>query len=211
MNNVIEDIRYNVKNWWWFLVSGLLFIAAGLAVFAWPANAYVSLNILLSLLMVGSGFSQIFFSVSNRNILNGWGWVLVSGIMPVSGIIDVAFGTYLLIYPGVTLVTLPYFAGFWLIIKSLYIMGASIDLRSLNVKGWGWLMFGGIVVLALGAVIVYYPVAGVVSIIAISGSAFVVGGFLNIYLGFQLKNIKAQVTRVKKVVNKVTDGFKKAA
>jgi uncharacterized membrane protein HdeD (DUF308 family) len=203
MSNVIQDIRYDVKNWWWFLVSGLLFIAAGIAVFAWPANAYVSLSILFSILMVSSGFSQIFFSVSNRNILKGWGWVLVSGI------IDVVLGTYLLVYPAVTLVTLPYFVGFWLIIRSFYIMGASIDLRSFNVKGWGWLLFGGIVVLALGAFIVYYPVAGVVSIVAMSGSAFVVGGFLNIYLGFQLKDIKAQAARVKEVVNKVTDGYKK--
>ena len=203
MSNVIEDIRYNVKNWWWFLVSGLLFIAAGIAVFAWPANAYVSLSILFSILMVSSGFSQIFFSVSNRDILKGWGWVLVSGI------IDVALGTYLLIYPAVTMLTLPFFVGFWLIIRSFYIMGTSIDLRSLNVKGWGWLLFGGIVVLALGAFIVYYPAAGVVSIIALSGSAFVVGGLLNIYLGFQLKDIRTQVARVKEVVNKVTDGYKK--
>jgi len=25
MNNVLEDIRYDVKNWWWFLVTGLFF------------------------------------------------------------------------------------------------------------------------------------------------------------------------------------------
>ena len=203
MSNVIQDIRYDVKNWWWFLVSGLLFIAAGVAVFAWPANAYVSLSILFSILMVSSGFSKIFFSTSNSNILKGWGWILVSGI------IDVALGTYLLIYPAVTLVTLPFFVGFWLIIRSFYLMGASIDLRSFDVKGWGWLLFGGIVVLILGGFIVYYPAAGVVTILAVAGTAFIVGGFMNIYLAFQLKAVKTEVDKVKDTVNKITGEYKK--
>ncbi len=204
MSNVFEDIRYDVKNWWWFLISGLLFIGAGIATYAWPANAYVSLSILFSILMVSSGFTQIFFSASNSAVLKGWGWILVSGI------IDLALGTYLLIHPVVTIVTLPYFVGFWLIIRSFYIMGASFDLRSFNVKGWGWLLFGGIVLLILGGVIVYNPAIGIVSIVAVSGSAFIVGGFMNIYLAFRLKDIKAQATKVKAAVNKVTGEFKKA-
>jgi hypothetical protein len=204
MSNVINDIRYDVKNWWLFLVSGLFFVAAGVAIYAEPANGYVSLSILFSIMMVTSGFSQIFFASSNSGILKGWGWVLVSGI------IDLALGTYLLIYPAVTMVTLPYFVGFWLIIRSFYLMGTSFDLRNLGVAGWGWLLFGGILLLIFGGVIVYYPAAGVVSIIAFSGSAFIVGGFLNIYLAFQLKNVKGQVTKVKDAVNKATGEYKKA-
>jgi uncharacterized membrane protein HdeD (DUF308 family) len=204
MSNVIDGIRYDVKNWWWFLVSGLIFVAAGIGIYASPADGYVSLSILFSLMMVTSGFSQIFFAASNSGILRGWGWVLTSGI------IDLALGTYLLLYPVVTMATLPYFVGFWLIIRSFYVMGTSFDLKNLGVTGWGWLLFGGILLLIFGGVIVYYPAAGVVSIIAFSGSAFIIGGFMNIYLAFQLKNVKAQATKVKDAVNKLTGEFKKA-
>jgi uncharacterized membrane protein HdeD (DUF308 family) len=183
MSNVVESIRSDVKNWWWFLITGLLFIGAGIAIFMKPTEGYVGLSILFSVMMISSGFSQIFFSTGNSNVLRGWGWILVSGI------IDLALGTYLLIYPVVTMATLPYFVGFWLIFRSFYIMGSSFDLKSLNADGWGWLLFGGIVMLVLGFLVVYYPAAGAVSIIAASGAAFIVGGILNIYFAFQLKSL----------------------
>ncbi|PWT98425.1 MAG: hypothetical protein C5B52_12225 [Bacteroidetes bacterium] len=204
MSNLIEGIQYNVKNWWWFLVSGLLFIATGIAIYARPASGYVSLSILFSVLMITNGFSQIFFSTGNSKVLKGWGWILVSGL------IDLALGTYLLLYPVVTMVTLPYFVGFWLVFRSFYLMGTAFDLQSLGVSGWGWFLYGGILMLVLGGVIVYYPAAGVVSIIAFSGSAFIVGGFLNIYLAFTLKGVKADVKELKKAVGSVTGNFKKA-
>lgn len=183
MSNVVESIRSDVKNWWWFLITGLLFIGAGIVIFMKPADGYVGLSILFSIMMISSGFSQIFFSAGNSDILRGWGWILVSGL------IDLALGTYLLIYPVVTMATLPYFVGFWLIFRSFYIMGSSFDLKAFNAGGWGWLLFGGIIMLVLGFLVIYYPAAGVVSIIAVSGSAFIVGGFLNIYFGFQLKSL----------------------
>lgn len=204
MSNLIEDIQYNVKNWWWHLVSGLLFIATGIVIFASPAASYVNLSIVFSILMIGNGFSQIVFSSANSNVLRGWGWTLVSGI------IDVALGTYLLLYPAVTMATLPFFVGFWLILRSFYLMGTAFDLQALGVQGWGWVLFGAIVVLVLGGVIVYYPAAGVVSIIAFSGSAFILGGFMNIYLAFLLKAVKGEVKEVKKAVGRVTGTFQKA-
>jgi uncharacterized membrane protein HdeD (DUF308 family) len=65
--------------------------------------------------------------------------------------------------------------------------------RALGVSGWGWFLFGAILLLVLGGVIVYYPAAGVVSIIAFTGSAFIVGGFMSIYLAFSLKAVKGEV------------------
>jgi uncharacterized membrane protein HdeD (DUF308 family) len=204
MSNLIEDIQNNVKNWWLFLISGLLFIATGIAIYAWPVASYVSLSIVFSILMLSNGFSQIVFASDNSKLLRGWGWILVSGI------VDVALGTYLLVYPTVTMVTLPYFVGFWLIFRSFYLMGTAFDLQALGVRGWGWFLFGAILVLVLGGVIVYYPAAGVVSIIAFSGSAFILGGFMNIYLGFLLKAVKGDVNEIKKAVGSVTGSFKKA-
>jgi len=204
MSNIVDNIRYDVKNWWWYIIIGLLFIATGIAIYARPADGYLGLSILFSMVMISSGFMQIFFSTTNSNILKGWGWILTSGIL------DVVIGTYLLLYPGLTMVTLPYFVGFWLVFRAFNVMGASFDLKNLGATGWGWLLFGGIVLLALGCVIIYYPAAGVVSIIAVSGSAFIVGGFLNIYLAFQLKDLKNKVGYVKENVEKIKEKYRTA-
>ncbi|GGB01984.1 HdeD family acid-resistance protein [Puia dinghuensis] len=196
MSSVLETIRSDVKNWWWYLIIGIIFIIGGITIFARPLDGYVGLSVLFSVVILSSGFGQIFFSLSNSSILKGWGWILVSGIL------DVAIGTYLLMYPVVTMATLPYFVGFWLVFRSFYLMGASFDLKDLNAGGWGWLLFGGIVVLVLGFLVIYYPAAGAVGIVAVSGSAFIVGGFLNIYLGFQLKNLKMDVSQIQSAIGK---------
>jgi uncharacterized membrane protein HdeD (DUF308 family) len=33
MTNIVDTIRYEIKNWWWFLVIGLLSLATGIAIF----------------------------------------------------------------------------------------------------------------------------------------------------------------------------------
>jgi uncharacterized membrane protein HdeD (DUF308 family) len=47
--------------------------------------------------MACTGISQIFFAISVKQVLRGWGWTLVSGIL------DLVIGTYLMMYPMVTM------------------------------------------------------------------------------------------------------------
>ena len=184
MSTVLETVGNSIKNWWWFLVKGLLLIAAGIAIFARPVAGYTGLSILFTVVIITSGIAQIIFATSNKDILRGWGWTLVSGIL------DLAIGIYLAMYPLVTMATLPFFVGFWLIFKSFYLMGASFDLNDLGLSGWGWMLFGGFLVLLAGFYIIYYPVAGALYIVAVSGTAFILAGILYSILSFKLKDIK---------------------
>lgn len=184
ISTAISTAIGSIKNWWWFIVKGILFIIAGVAVLSQPVEGYVGLSILFSVVILGIGISQLIFSISNRQSLPGWGWTLTSGI------IDIAIGLYLVIFPLVTLATLPYFVGFWLLFRSFYIMGASFDLNSLKIPGWGWLFAGGLLLMILSSLILYYPLAGAVGIVSVSGAAFLMGGILSIMMAFKLRNIK---------------------
>ena len=184
MSTLLETVGSSIKNWWWFLVKGLLLIAAGIAIFARPVAGYVGLSILFTIVIITSGIAQVVFATSNKDLLKGWGWTLVSGIL------DIAIGIYLAMYPLVTMATLPFFVGFWLIFKSFYLMGASFDLNDLGLSGWGWMLFGGFLVLLAGFYIIYYPVAGALYIVAVSGTAFILAGILYSILSFKLKDIK---------------------
>ena len=144
MSTVVNTIRNEIKNWWWFLIMGLMSLAAGIAILAKPAEGYISLSILFSLHNGGTGFSQIVFAISERHSMKNWGWTLVSGIL------DFALGTFLMIYPFITMVTLPFIVGFYLVFRAIYLIGASIELNSIGIKGWGWLLTGGIAVTRIG-------------------------------------------------------------
>jgi uncharacterized membrane protein HdeD (DUF308 family) len=188
MGTITDSIKEGVKNWWWFIVKGLLLICAGIAIFARPAEGYVGLSVLFSLVILGAGLTQIFFSVGNSDMLKGWGWTFASGI------IDVIIGIYLFSYPLITMATLPYILGFWLVFRSFFLMGSSFDLKTMGVPGWGWVLAGGFLLVILAFIILYYPAAGAISIIAFTASAFIVGGIFNIVLAFKLKSVKKDVT-----------------
>src|SRR6476620_4895896 len=168
MSTIKQTIHTGLKNWWWFLVIGILSLITGIAILAKPVEGYASLSILFSFIMAGTGFSQIVFATSSRNYLKGWGWTLASGIL------DFALGTLLLIYPAITMATLPFFVGFYLLFRGFYLIGASMDLNVIGVQGWCWLLAGGILVLLLGFMTLYHPVAGALGIVSFSGSAFMV-------------------------------------
>jgi len=191
MSTILGTLSTDVKNWWWFIVKGLLLIIAGIAIFSRPLEGYVGLSVLFSIVMLGAGFAQIFFASSNSDVLKGWGWTLASGIL------DVVIGIYLFAFPLVTMATLPFILGFWLLFRSFYLIGASFDLKGLGVTDWGWLLFGGILSSILGCFVLYYPGAGAISIIYVSGSAFIVAGVFNLYLSVKLKAMKKAVTQVK--------------
>jgi len=191
MSTILGTISTDVRNWWWFIIKGLLLIFAGVVIFSRPLEGYVSLSVLFSVVILASGFTQIFFASANSGVLKGWGWTLASGIL------DVAIGIYLLTFPLVTMATLPFILGFWLIFRSFYLVGAAFDLKSLGVPDWGWLLFGGILSSILGFFVLYYPGAGAISIIYASGSAFIVAGIFNLYLSIKLKGMKNAVGGLK--------------
>ena len=191
MSTILGTLRADVRNWWWFIIKGLLLIFAGIMIFSRPLEGYVSLSVLFSVVILGVGFTQIFFASANSDVLKGWGWTLASGIL------DVAIGIYLLTFPLVTMATLPFILGFWLIFRSFYLVGAAFDLKSLGVPDWGWLLFGGILSSILGFFVLYYPGAGAISIIYASGSAFIVAGIFNLYLSIKLKGMKNAVGGLK--------------
>jgi uncharacterized membrane protein HdeD (DUF308 family) len=181
-----------VRNWWLFLIKGLLLLAAGVAILLRPAEGYLGLSVLFSVVIFCVGFAQIVFALANRQSLSGWGWTLASGI------IDLAIGIYLITFPGVSMATLPFFVGFWLMLRSFYFMGIAFDLHSAGVKGWGWVLTSGILTLIFSWLVLFFPLAGAVSIVYYSAAAFIVGGIAATVLAFKLQGVKGDVTALKK-------------
>ena len=189
MSSYTDAIRYEVKNWWWFLLMGALTVVAGIAIISRPVEGYVGLSLLFTWVMIGTGISQVFFAISVSSFMRGWGWTLASGIL------DLALGTYLLIYPEVTMATLPFFVGFYLVFRAIYLIGTSIDLNFLGIPGWGWILAGGIGLLILGMLTLRYPSLGAAGIVGFSGSAFIMSGIFSMVLGFQLKSWKNEMKK----------------
>ncbi|MFV0392037.1 MAG: HdeD family acid-resistance protein, partial [Paludibacteraceae bacterium] len=131
MANLLKSFTNSVKHWYIPLILGILFIALGIYLFTVPLETYATLAILFSIAFLVSGIFDIFFSIKNHKVLNGWGWYLVGGI------ISFIMGIYLLIYPQVSIAILPFVVGFTVMFRSFQLLGTALDLRDAGVLRWG--------------------------------------------------------------------------
>ncbi len=181
---IFKEIKEAVKYWWLLLLTGLVLVAVGIWVFTSPATAYLSLSILFGACILTSGFFETVFSISARKSLEGWGWSLAGGLL------DMAIGAYLLIYPGITMAILPFVLGFWLLFRGFSAIGFSFDMKSYGDLNWGWFLLLAIGIIFFAFMILGVPAFGVANIIVWTGLSFVFAGVFRIILASNLKKLK---------------------
>lgn len=172
------------KNWWLSILIGLLAIALGILFIAKPINSMLTLALLFAWGFILSGVLETVFSITNRKVLNGWGWNLVSGL------IDLFIGIVLLSIPGLTVILMIYLLGFWIMFRSIWSIGSSIEIQRAGMKGWGWLLAASILGVIFSIIFITSPAFGGTFIVSLAAISFIIYGIFRIYLGITLKSIK---------------------
>lgn len=166
------------------MLAGVLCIALGIAVFVFPLQSYVTLSILAGILMLLVGAAQLIIASTSGNYL------AMRSYMLVGGLIDLILGLLLCIYPGVTMALLPIMLGIWMMYHSFMIIAFGGDMETFRVKGSGWTIIGGVLLLALSFVVLVNPFsAGVAAVVVLSGIGLIVFGFLLCWVAGVFRNI----------------------
>ena len=206
LRSTLKGISMSVKNWWLYLVAGVFLVVGSIWVFMTPVESYVALAWLFSILVLVDGISQTIFSISNREKLKGWGWRLAGGILMI------IMGVILLLYPGISMVILPFVVGFWLMFAGIYMIAGSIELRDYYIRDWGWLLVFGVLVVILAFFMILRPLFGAFNVVYLTSFALMVLGISEIILSFKLKAIKAKtfdvIDDLKEEVKKQTKDMK---
>lgn len=154
IENIIGKAGKAIRHWWLLLVSGILTIAAGIVVFCFPAESYVTLSIMFGVLMLVNGVTELAVSISSRN------YFMMRGYTIIGGVLDLILGIFLCAYPQITLALLPVILGIWIMYHSIMAIGFGADLNTFKVKGSGWAIAGGILLLILSLLILIIPSIG---------------------------------------------------
>lgn len=184
MENLFQSFRQSIKHWYIPLIIGILLILMGFYVFRTPLETYLTLALLFSVSFLVSSFMDIVFSIQNRKILKGWGWYLVSGILTL------AMGIYLIIYPQISIVVLPSVVGFTLLFRSFILLGHSFDLRDLKILSWGNLALASVLGILFSIFLLSNPIFTGISLVTLTAMSFIFAGISSIMLSFSLKKVK---------------------
>ena len=166
------------QHWGIVLFLGIASLIVGIIALVWPGATIVVLAILLSVWLIVTGIFQIIRGFS-RGLSGGMRALLfIGGILSlILGIIAIS-GAYraveiLAIFVGISFL----FQGF-----------ASLFLAGEQKEGRGWNIFGGIVMLIGGFVILNWPAISLVTLAWIAGIWLIVSGIFEIIAALRLRS-----------------------
>ncbi len=173
-----------VQHWWLMTTAGMLAVAAGIAVFAFPLESYVTLSILFGVLMLLTGAAKLIAASTSSNFFMMRGYVIVGGVL------DLLLGLFLCIYPGVTVLLLPVMMGLWMLYNGFIVISLAGDFDTLGIPGAGWMVGGSIVLIVLSVLVLVNPFStGIATVVVLAGSGLIIFGCLLCALSMKLKNI----------------------
>jgi uncharacterized membrane protein HdeD (DUF308 family) len=149
-----------------------------------PLETYLTLSVLFSISFIIAGLLDIFFSIRNHKILHGWGWYLVGGLL------SLAAGIILSIYPGISIVILPFVVGFTLLFMSFLLLGFSFEMKSLRILNWGYAAILSVLGAIFSFMLIVSPLISGISLVVITGISFILTGISSITLSFDLRKVK---------------------
>ncbi len=173
-----------IQHWWLMTIAGILGIAAGIAVFAFPLESYVTLSILFGVLMLLTGAAKLIAASTSSNFFMMRGYVIVGGV------VDLLLGLFLCIYPGITIVALPIVMGLWMMYNSFMLIALAGDFDTFGIPGAGWIIGGAVVMLVLSLLVLVNPfTAGIATVVVLAGVGLLIFGVLLCALSFRLRDV----------------------
>jgi uncharacterized membrane protein HdeD (DUF308 family) len=168
------------RNWKMLLLNGLLLILAGVLIFSidWSVRSLASF---IGALFIFEGF----WAMSTTGIDN-------RAANFVTGLLSMAAGVAIIVWPSPSLVVLGIFLGAWLIaIGTVTISGAFAARKVL--PDWWLLLLLGLVQVPLGVLALADPGATLAALITVGGIWAVAIGAMRIVLAFQLRDLPKEV------------------
>jgi len=175
------------RNWWIMALRGLFAVIFGLIALLAPRIALLAFIYVFAAYALVDGGAAVITAIQERDLLYRWGWVLFEGILSIlAGII--AFAN-----PGLATLVLLYIIAACAIVTGIMEIVAAFAIREFVSQEWT-LALAGIVSVAFGILLFFFPGAGIVSLLWLVGIYGIIFGLLFIVRAFQLRSWAASAT-----------------
>lgn len=168
------------RNWWFFLLRGVIALFFGILTFIWPGITLTVLVLLFGAYALVDGVFAIITALKAPRGVARW-WVLL-----LEGILGVGIGILTFVWPATTVFALLYLIAAWAIITGIFEIGAAIRLRRVITNEWLLVLSGSLSIL-FGLVLMLMPVAGLLAVVWLIGVYAALFGVLLLILAFRLR------------------------
>ncbi|MBR5835927.1 MAG: DUF308 domain-containing protein [Bacteroidales bacterium] len=188
--NLADRAGRAVHHWWLLMLAGIFCVALGISVFVFPMESYMVLSILTGIIMLFVGASQLILASTSGN------YIAMRGYMVIGGVLDFLLGIFLCAYPGGAAAFLPFMLGIWMMYHAFMTIAFGGDLETFRIKGFGWTIFGGVLLLILSLIILANPFSvGIATIVLMTGIGLILFGFLLCWMSVILRDVDKNIIK----------------
>jgi uncharacterized membrane protein HdeD (DUF308 family) len=177
-----EAAQQIARNWWLLLLNGALLVVAGVLIFSieWSTR---SLATFIGALFILHGVSEALTTgIGGR----------VRQVNVIVGLLSIAAGLLIIVWPDPGVVAVAIVLGAWLIVVGTISISGAFAARRL-LPNWWLLLVLGLVELPLGVLALANPGATLAALITVAGIWAVAVGVTRIVLAFDVKGLPDDV------------------
>jgi uncharacterized membrane protein HdeD (DUF308 family) len=172
----LERVRGVARDWWLFVLRGVVAILFGVIAFVFPLAGLAGLLAFLAAWMLVDGLVTLWHAIAGPKERQGiWFWL--------DGLVSLAAAAAIFFLPGLSALTLVIVAGAWFAATGVFEIVAAFRRRSVL------LGLAGLASLALGALVLLMPGPGLLGLVWLVAAQAVVFGILLVSLGIRLRRV----------------------
>jgi uncharacterized membrane protein HdeD (DUF308 family) len=174
---MVADVEVIGKNWWLFVVLGVICLVTGILAIVWPGLTLLTLGIFAGIYLLVTAVLEILDAIIGEP-----GGRALSAIL---GIVSLIAGLIFLRRPGESLLAIVVVAGIFLVAE-----GVIRIVRAFGSTGRRWVgVVAGLIDLALGILILAWPDLGLVTLAVFFALTMIVRGAVAIVGGLKLRSL----------------------
>jgi uncharacterized membrane protein HdeD (DUF308 family) len=193
------------KLWKFAMVWGVLTVALGALILAWPGTSILVASTLFGVYLLLSGFAGVAMAFTLPESAGMRILLFISGVLSVI-LALLCFRNFGDPYP---ILLLSIWIGASFIVQGVSIVAVAISYKELPARGWYGVL--GVLSVIAGVVVFVWPWDSIVVLTLVIGVWLVVMGIIEIVRGFQMRNDSKTLREAGKVVRDRFDEAKKAS
>jgi len=172
------------RNWWAFLIRGIVAIIFGLIAVFFPAIAFLSLVIIFGAFALVDAIFGLVAAFMGGVRSESWWWLILEGVF------GLLIGILTIVQPVAMGLAWVFVIAVWAIVTGIFEIITAIRLRKVITGEWA-LIIGGIFSVLFGLVAAIYPASGAFAIGWIVGVYALLFGFMLVALSLRLRHHRA--------------------
>ncbi len=171
------------KNWWLFLLRGVLALIFGIAALFFPTAAFLSLVFVFGIFAFVDGVFTVWAAFTSNAKSENWWWLILEGAF------GILIGILTLVQPAAMGQAWLLLIAVWAIVTGLFEIITAVRLRK-AIEGELWYILAGLASLIFGVLVLIYPISGAVAIGLLLGIYAIIFGIILIALSLGLRKFK---------------------